>query len=218
VTGQYGDLSSTVLNPLGSGTIATTGFGLGATATWYGNQGMYVDAQGQVNWLDSDLASSGAGDLISGHSSTAYALSLEVGQTFKLSETGTLIPQAQLTMDTLDGGSFTDSVGNAVDLGSKSTTVGRVGLAYEYVTPASANKFYVIGNVVHDFSGSSAVNVADASLSTSAASDTWGEIGLGGSYAVADDMVLYGGISYRQSFDNSKDNSLATTAGLRIQW
>ncbi|WP_162792628.1 autotransporter outer membrane beta-barrel domain-containing protein, partial [Ochrobactrum sp. 3-3] len=30
---------------------------LGATTTWYGNNGFYVDGQAQVTWFDSDLNS-----------------------------------------------------------------------------------------------------------------------------------------------------------------
>jgi outer membrane autotransporter protein len=223
ITGQYGKVSSTVTSALGFGTIDAEGFGVGATATWYGNSGTYVDLQGQVNWIDSDISSSVAGSLAKGQSVKAYALSAEVGHRFAISETATLVPQAQLMWGRIDGGAFTDSQGNAVDLGSDDRTIGRIGLAYEYAPNKAAGgnqtKAYVIGNILHDFSGGSSVKVAGATLSTEAAEKTWAEIGVGGSYAIDENKTLYGEAAYRTSFSGSSDNNgLSGTVGLRIQW
>jgi fibronectin-binding autotransporter adhesin len=223
VTGQYGQVSSTVTSALGFGTIDAEGFGVGATATWYGNTGTYVDLQGQMNWIDSDIASSAAGALATDQNTKAYALSAEVGHRFALNETSAIVPQAQLTWGSIDGGSFTDSAGNAVDLGNNDQTIGRIGLAYEYTPNVAAagnpTKAYVIGNILHDFSGDSSVQVGGASLSTGAAETTWGEIGVGGSYAMDANKTLYGEAAYRTSFGGSSDNNgLSGTVGLRIQW
>jgi outer membrane autotransporter protein len=223
VTGQYGQVSSTVTSALGFGTIDAEGFGVGATATWYGNTGTYVDLQGQMNWIDIDIASSAAGALATDQSTTAYALSAEVGHQFALNETSALVPQAQLTWGRIDGGAFTDNAANAVDLGNNDQTIGRIGLAYEYTpnTAAAGNptKAYVIGNILHDFSGDSSVQVGSASLSTGAAQTTWGEIGVGGSYAVDTTKTLYGEAAYRTAFGGSSDNNgLSATLGLQIQW
>ena len=59
VTGQYGAVTSTVTNTLGTGRIKAKGYGLGATATWYGHGGLFFDAQAQVNWLKADYAAGG---------------------------------------------------------------------------------------------------------------------------------------------------------------
>jgi outer membrane autotransporter protein len=223
ITGQYGKVRSTVTSALGFGTIDSEGFGVGATATWYGNAGTYVDLQGQVNWIDSDFASSAAGSLAEGERSKAYALSAEVGHRYDLNQNTTLVPQAQLTFGSVDGGSFTDSPGNAVDLGSNNSTIARLGLAYEYEnnseTGGNREKLYVIGNILHDFSSDSSVDVAWADLSTGAGEATWGEIGVGGSVTMNDATTLYGEASYRSAFSGGSDNSgLALTAGLRMQW
>jgi outer membrane autotransporter protein len=219
VTGQYGRLSSTVTSALGFGTIDAEGFGVGMTATWYGNAGTYVDLQGQVNWIDSDFASSAAGSLAEGELSKAYALSAEVGHRFAMDQNTALVPQAQLTAGRVDGAGFTDSANNVVDLGNNSTALVRVGLAYEYETGGNRDKLYVIGNILHDFSSDSSVNVAGADLSTSAGEATWGEIGVGGSVTMNDTTTLYGEASYRSAFSGGSDNNgLALTTGLRMQW
>ena len=223
VTGQYGKLGSTITNPLGFGKIDAEGFGIDATATWYGTKGTYVDLQGQVNWISSDMSSSAAGSLAEGELSKAYALSAEVGHRFELDQNTTLVPQAQLTLGKLHGASFTDSAGNAVDLGNNNSTVGRLGLAYEYEnndrTDGNRAKAYVIGNILHDFSTDSTVRVAGADLSTSASGATWGEIGLGGSVTVdANKTTVYGEASYRGAFNGGSNSGLGLTAGLRVQW
>jgi outer membrane autotransporter protein len=164
-----------------------------------------------------------AGSLAKGQSVKAYALSAEVGHRFAISETATLVPQAQLMWGRIDGGAFTDSQGNAVDLGSDDRTIGRIGLAYEYAPNKAAGgnqtKAYVIGNILHDFSGGSSVKVAGTTLSTKAAEKTWAEIGVGGSYAIDENKTLYGEAAYRTSFSGSSDNNgLSGTVGLRIQW
>jgi fibronectin-binding autotransporter adhesin len=223
VTGQYGKVSATVSNALGLGTIDAEGFGLGATATWYGNTGTYVDLQAQANWIDSDIASSAAGALVKDHRTKAYALSAEVGRRLALSDTSALVPQAQVTVGSVDGGSFTDSASNAVDLGNNDRVVGRIGLAYEFASQKAAGgnqtKAYVIGNILHDFSGNNSVNVSGASLSSRAAEKTWGEVGLGGAYAIDANKTLYGEALYRAALGGgSSNNGLAATVGLRIKW
>jgi outer membrane autotransporter protein len=129
------------------------------------------------------------------------------------------VPQAQLTAGRVDGAGFTDSANNVVDLGNNSTALVRVGLAYEYETGGNRDKLYVIGNILHDFSSDSSVNVAGADLSTSAGEATWGEIGVGGSVTMNDTTTLYGEASYRSAFSGGSDNNgLALTTGLRMQW
>jgi outer membrane autotransporter protein len=128
-----------------------------------------------------------------------------------------------LTWGSIDGGAFSDSAGNAVDLERNDRTIGRLGLAYEYApsTEAGGNptKAYVIGNILHDVSGDSSVKVSGASLSTGAAEKTWGEIGVGGSYAVDAVKTLYGEAAYRNSLGGgSANNGLSATLGLQIKW
>ncbi|MCB4916917.1 autotransporter outer membrane beta-barrel domain-containing protein, partial [Brucella intermedia] len=83
ITGQYGKARSNIDNRTGdgSGSIDTQGWGLGVTATWYGNSGFYVDAQAQANWYDSDLGVDAVNPtLANGNKGFGYALSLEAGQ------------------------------------------------------------------------------------------------------------------------------------------
>ena len=66
----------------GNGDIKTDGYGFGGTLTWYGDNGFYIDGQGQLTWYRSDLYSSTAKKNLAGgkNNGFGYALSVEAGQ------------------------------------------------------------------------------------------------------------------------------------------
>jgi autotransporter family porin len=223
LTAQYGTQTGRVSGAAGSGRIESTGAGLGATATWFGEDGRYLDLQGQVTWIDTDIASSTAGALASGRRSTASALSVEGGWRHALDETRALVPQAQLTLARLDGARFTDSAGNGIDLGRQTEVTGRLGLAYDWesadLTGGARRQLHVIANVFHDFSGGGTVGIAGAGLGAGTP-DTWGEIGIGGSIALGKTTVLYGEASWRTALGDGPGSTSghAITVGLRHRW
>ncbi|WJY20824.1 autotransporter outer membrane beta-barrel domain-containing protein [Fontisubflavum oceani] len=217
-TVQYGQISANISSAGGTGQIDADGYGIGATGTWFSGSGMYLDFQGQMNWISSDMSSSTSGNLITGHKSQALALSAEVGQQFTLPGGGTLIPQAQLIWGMLNGEAFTDEDGNAVDPGTNDTLVTRLGLAYE-TEVTDRGQFNAIGNIWHDLSGAQTTNVAGADLSAEAES-TWAEIGIGGDLQLAPGQSLYGEASYRTALGGaSSDNQgLRLSAGFRMDF
>lgn len=233
LTAQYGTMGSAVTNDFGSGSIDAEGFGIGATGTWYGNNGTYFDAQAQINWLDSDYGSSAAGTLISGQSATAYALGVEVGHRFELDGRRNLIPQAQIMWGQLDSDGFTDSAGNTVGFSSANSLIGRLGLAYEYEHSeghlsddgtsdteglGQSEKTYVIGNILHQFSDTAFSMNGDNFESGNDA--TWAEIGLGGSISWDDEGSLFVEGSYRTSLggDSKGSDGWGLNAGYRMSW
>lgn len=179
-----------------------------------------MDAQGQVNRLSSDMSSSSSGLLVKGHNSTAYAMSVEAGHRFILSSTTALVPQVQVTWGSVDGGSFTDSVGNSVNLSSNNSTVGRVGMAYEFARKGAREKFYVIGNLLRDFSSNSSVTVAGVTMNTDLANPTSASIGFGGTKLFGK-VELYGEGNIRAALGSShfsNDRSFGGTLGLRMNF
>jgi len=222
LTAQTGNTSASITTATGSGNIEADSLGVGATATWYGHNDFYVDLQGQVNWASMDYASSLDSTLANGELARTVSASVEVGRRFALDENRGLIPQAQLYWASIDGGSFTDSAGNGVDLGTNERVTGRLGLAYDYEwrdeDRGAMQNVYGIVNILHDFSNGASVDVAGAALD-STRETTWGEIGLGGSMTWDDTRTLYGEVSYREALgDNGDGSGLSASAGLRIQW
>jgi outer membrane autotransporter protein len=206
VTGQYGTVNADVSNALGTGSLRGQGFGLGATATWVGASGSYFDLQGQANWIKTDLAAASTGVLLNNASMRAYAVSAEAGHRLALDANRHLVPQVQIGWGKLDAGRYTDNQSSAVDLGHPESLIGRLGLAYDAVKADGGGRFYAVGNLLHDFSGSHAVDLGGTPLS-SKTGGTWAEIGLGGTLALGDGGSLYAEGSYRSALGRGSSRS-----------
>ncbi len=228
LTGQYGDANTSLSSGTGAGSISSEGYGLGATATWYGDNNLYVDLLGQVSWINSDLSSTTSGMLVNGHSSAAYALSAEVGKRMELGANSAIIPQAQLTRTGLDGGTLTDSAENYVEFGASDSVIARLGLGYEYTGDVffgnhagggHDEKLYVTGNLFHNFSGANDVNVAGDILSADVEA-TWVEIGAGGSFVWDGNKTFYTEASYRTALgsNDGQNEGFELNIGLKVKW
>jgi outer membrane autotransporter protein len=221
VTAQSGQASVDTVNGMGRGAIDARSYGLGATATWYGDQGSYLDLQAQVNRISADFETAAQGSLARDIGMTEMAVSAEIGHRYRLSETSALVPQAQITFAHLSGARFTDSQANSVDIAGTDRVMGRIGLAYEFVSKgsddASAQKIYVIGNLLHDFSDESTVTLSGAKLTAKPAS-TFAEIGLGGAIQLDEGKSIYGEASYRSALNGGGSDGASVAVGFKMEW
>jgi fibronectin-binding autotransporter adhesin len=151
--------------------------------------------------------------------SLTHALSVETGKRIALDAHRALVPQAQLTWGTVDGGNFTDYLGTTVDLGSNESLIGRIGLAYEFkdssVVSGRAANYYVTGNLLHDFSAGHSVSVGGVEFASETGAN-WAEIGMGMSVALSEGTKIYGESSYRREFGGD-GLGLGISAGLNFQ-
>ncbi|MCO7729128.1 autotransporter outer membrane beta-barrel domain-containing protein, partial [Brucella intermedia] len=200
ITGQYGHAKGDISSFHGDGAISTDGWSLGATATWYGTSGFYVDGQAQVTWFDSDLNSWTANQgLADGRKATGYALSIEAGQRFAIDQNWSLTPQAQLMYSSINADSFRDAWDSRVSLHDGDSLIGRLGLAANYANSWQGKDgltvnttVYGIANLYQEMLSGSSVNVAGVAFDTDN-DRTWGGIGAGGTYAWADNKyAVYG--------------------------
>ncbi|MEJ5025574.1 autotransporter outer membrane beta-barrel domain-containing protein [Brucella anthropi] len=227
ITGQYGHARGDVSSFHGDGDISTDAWSLGATATWYGNNGFYVDGQGQVTWFDNDLNSWTANTgLADGRKATGYALSIEAGQRIPMQGSWALTPQAQLMWSSIDADEFSDTWGSRVSLHDGDSLLGRLGLAADYRSDWKGNdelmvntSVYGIANVYQAFLGGTTVNVSGIDFETDN-DRTWAGIGAGGTYAWADNKyAVYGDGSINTSL-NHFANSYAVkgSVGFKVKW
>lgn len=227
ITGQYGHARGDVSSFHGDGDISTDAWSLGATATWYGNNGFYVDGQGQVTWFDNDLNSWTANTgLADGRKATGYALSIEAGQRIPMQGSWALTPQAQLMWSSIDADEFSDTWGSRVSLHDGDSLLGRLGLAADYRSDWKGNdglmvntSVYGITNVYQAFLGGTTVNVSGIDFETDN-DRTWAGIGAGGTYAWADNKyAVYGEGSINTSL-NHFANSYAVkgSVGFKVKW
>lgn len=226
INGQYGRVTQDVTSFYGTGEISTEGYGIGATLTWYGFNGFYVDAQASATWYDSDLDSDWIGQLTDGNDGFGYAFSAEAGKRFDIGAKWTLTPQAQLVYSNVDFDTFTDPYGAIVSLDSADSLIGRLGLAAEYKDTWTSAKgdvrrlaAYGIGNLYYEFLDGTQVDVSQTGF-VNEKDAVWGGIGLGGSYNWADDRFsLYGEALVASSLENFGDSySYGGTIGLRMRW
>ncbi|MFK4823099.1 autotransporter outer membrane beta-barrel domain-containing protein, partial [Ochrobactrum quorumnocens] len=211
----------------GNGNIDTTGYGFGGTLTWYGNNGFYLDAQGQVTWYDSDLYSDTLRQgLADGSDGFGYALSLEAGKRIALNENWILTPQAQLTWSTVDFDSFIDPYGARVSLDKGDSLKGRLGLALGHEHSwknddgqTSRAQVYGIVNLTNEFLDGTRVDVSGTKFDSRADRLTGG-VGLGGTYSWANDKyAVFGEVSADTSLKNFSDSyEVGGTLGLRVKF
>lgn len=225
LTAHHGGATADIASVFGRGKIATSGTGFGGTLTWYGESGLYADAQAQASWFDSDLSSTTLGRrLADGTGGFGYAFGLELGQRIALNGAWSLTPQAQLIYSRVTADSFTDPFGARVSLGDGDSLKGRLGLAADYrsIWRDSAGQLvsttlYGIANLSYEFLDDTTASVAGTRFS-SAEERLWGGVGLGAKYDWGR-YSLYGEASVRTSLAQFADShELSGRAGFRMSW
>lgn len=218
LTGQIGSLSASSFNTGGSSRIKADAVGIGATATWYGTGGFYVDTQATVTRLSVDYAANGV-TIASGETTLAYGLSVEAGQRIALNAVESITPQIQLSWAHVSGQRFTDSQGTFVDVASHDRVIGRMGVTYERRNPRAAggpSAFYASANILHDFSAGSGAVISGTALDADFG-DTWIDIGLGVTKTWDRNKTVYADVSYRRGFDNDS-SGVSLNAGFKMTW
>lgn len=227
ITGQYKGMDAKIskAGQADRGKLSADGGGGGLNLTWNGTGGTYLDLQGQYNKASADLGTTQYGDTKRGLDVDSTSASLEVGKRVALNtdRRRVLVPQAQLSWNQLRSDSFTDAKGVKVDLGDYESSTARLGLAYEYhpggmslAGPGKdAGMFYGIVNVLRNLSPSHTA-IAQGKRLVTRDERTWGELGVGGSYAFGRNALIYGQATYSRAFGNAGGNhGVSGTVGVR---
>ncbi|HEU0197962.1 MAG TPA: autotransporter outer membrane beta-barrel domain-containing protein, partial [Nevskiaceae bacterium] len=118
-----------------------------------------------------------------------------------------------------------DNNGVHVDLGDAQTSLLRAGMAYEFHPDGldmrnpdgDGRMFYGIFNVLENLAPRNGV-VAQGETLSSKDDRTWGQAGVGGSLALGKNSMIYGQVTYLQSFTTMANNGVGGTIGVRINW
>jgi fibronectin-binding autotransporter adhesin len=219
----------------GTGNVSIDGYGFGGTLTWYGVNGLYADAQAQVNWYNNDLSSATAHrSLASDVNGFGYALSLEGGWRLGLDAVSsaawasnwTLTPQAQIIWSSVDFSGFHDVFGAHVTHDQSESLRGRIGISADYSQSwrdqqgrLSRAEVYAIANLYYQFQQASKIKVAGHNF-VSENERPWGGVGGGGTYSWADGRyAIYGEVTIDTSLRQFADSySLGGNLGFKVRW
>ncbi|MGB3335840.1 MAG: autotransporter outer membrane beta-barrel domain-containing protein [Devosia sp.] len=220
---QIGNISADIGSASGSGKVTGTAVGLGGGLTWFGDSGLYLDAQGKLTWFDTSLYSNTLGrSIVSGNDGFGYAFSLETGQQFAVGDKWSVTPQAQMSYSRVGFTDFLDPFGNTVRLDRSDSLVGRLGISADYEADwqdtngqAGSTHLYGVANASYELLGDTSTLIGTDSVS-SKNDPLWGGVGLGGSLDWADERVsLFGEANVATSLNNvGKSYSLGVTAGI----
>ncbi|MDQ0251937.1 fibronectin-binding autotransporter adhesin [Sphingomonas kyeonggiensis] len=213
VLGSYGEARANIASPFGNGSIKTRGYGAGATLSWFGPQGFYVDSRAQFTWFDSKLKSSVLGKLADGNDGTGQAYSVEVGKRSPLSSKLSVTPQIQMTYSTVGFDRFTDPNGAEVSSRLGDSLKTRWGISLDRQDAGS--HLYAVANLSYEWLDGTVTQVSGTPIARSN-ERLWGEFGLGGSVQLGR-VTLYSQVSADTALrDFGKSYSLKGTGGLRL--
>ncbi|MCK1475963.1 autotransporter outer membrane beta-barrel domain-containing protein [Bradyrhizobium sp. 197] len=225
LTAQYGLATANVASFFGNGRIRAEGTGVGATATWYGDNGFYVDGQAQTMFYRSNLSSVLAGSMTHGNEGFGYSFSVESGKRIGIGNGWSLTPQGQLAYSKVAFDQFADRFAAVVSLTNAESLLGRAGLSLNHQkmwndgSGIVRSDVYAIANLHYEFLNGSIVNVAGTSFAN-ANDRLWGSIGGGGVYSWANGRYsVFGEVTYNASLAETADNhSYKGTGGFRLVW
>ena len=225
INGRYGKADAQVRSRFGNGSIDTSGYGVGATLTWYDSTGFYADAQAQISWYRSDLKSSVLGALIDDNHGSGEAFSLEAGKRASLGGSLSVTPQIQMTYSNVRFDAFADPNDAMVSTDRADSLKTRWGISLDHqkvwggASGTRSSHLYGIVNLNYEWLDGSVVDVSGTPIARRD-ERLWSEVGLGGSYSWNDGkFTIYSEISANTAVNNFGDsNSLRGNAGFRMKF
>jgi len=217
LTAHYGKADARVASVFGDGAIDTLGYGVGATLSWYGAQGFYVDGQAQRGWLSSDLSSGSLGALVTNNDAKSHALSIELGKRKPIGGNLSLTPQLQTRYAQVSFNRFTDSVDASVAADEADSLRTRLGVSLDRQTSSQDRSSHVYGiiNFMYEWLPDTSVRVSSTQI-VNRERAWWSELGLGGSYRWKGRVTLYAEGSAQTALSDFGDEySLQGVVGLR---
>ncbi|ARS26810.1 autotransporter-associated beta strand repeat-containing protein [Sphingomonas sp. KC8] len=224
LTAHYGEAKGHASSFFGSGTIDTTGYGLGATLTWYGPRGFYIDGQAQLSWFDSDLKSGVLGRLADSNDGKGQAFGLELGKRSTVGVGLMLTPQIQVRYAHVGFDPFVDPVQADIASEKGASLATRWGLSIDHQASwdksAGQRRSHIYGvvNLAYEWLDRTQTRVSATPIAHR--DDRLAvELGLGGSYSWNDRITLYGEVSGNTSVaDFGAGYTLKANAGVRMRF
>lgn len=222
----YGQGKTKVTSLHGNGSIDSYAWGIGASATWRGFGGMYVDVQGQTIWHTSDVSSQYLGLIAEENTGLGHSGSIEFGRQFAFGDGFSLTPQMQMTYYWADFQNFRDFQNTRVGLRDNTRLETRLGISADkqFIWQGEEGdtrqaQIYGILNLYYNMMEGTSVIVSDVEMKHEKERG-WAGIGFGSSYSWGEDSyILFGELGAKGAFQNMSDNyELNGTVRMRVKW
>lgn len=217
---SYGEANSRINSVFGNGAVKTNGYGLGATLTWYGPAGFYVDGQAQINRYSSDLNSDIRGTLTHDNGGHGEAVSVEAGKLISFGERFGITPQFQMVYSNVRFDRFIDPSGADVASDKNDSLKTRWGVALDHQSTWEGGRSHIYGiaNVSYEWLDGIRTLVAGTPINRTD-ERPWGQLGLGASVTWHKDLTFYAELSGNTPFCNFGNSYiLKGNVGLRVQF
>ncbi len=197
------------------GKIEVSGVGVGASATWRGEDGWYADGElSYTRFEDVDLSSETRGMVASGLDGEGHAIGVEVGRRMEM-DGFALVPRGGLTWTWVDIDGFADVSGitgsGRVSFRSEDSARARIGALLEN------GQTYASLDVEHEFSESREAMASGARLRSEVES-TWARLGVGGVMVLDEkgESTLSGDAHYAASDGDNHDYGASVLLKIRF--
>ena len=217
VTSQYNEVKAGVLIDdfnLG-GTMTATGYGVGATATYYNVNGAYVDLQAQYNNINANFPTPTLGLLMNGVEAIAMVVSMELGQRYRVNDKIALVSHGQVAWGQVDTDNFETEQSQKVAFGADGGLTARIGMGGEYHDERYSS--FVLVNLFYD--AFNEWNVAfDDEIVTDTVGSTEVELNFGGSMKVDEAAAVFVQAGYRTSIEGGDGERSSTNFSMGMRW
>ena len=196
--------------------LEATGFGVGGTATWYANDGSYVDIQGQLIRVTATVDSELLPDLLDDDRSTAMYLSAEYGYLFFDLNDLNIYGVAQVSWGEVGLGQASTSAG-VLKLDIDGGLTLRAGVMAEF--EQDTVDWYAIANVVSESTDEWSIRFAGERF-TDRTSSLLAEINAGVSSDISTNIALFAQGNFITSIDghDNSRSSFGLSAGIKYSW
>ena len=202
----------------GSSTVGSTGGGL--YATWFNNDGYYVDGVVKVNRFRNELRTwMSDGTAVKGdYHQNGFGGSLEAGRTFSLNENTWIQPYLRSTAFRAESKDISLDNGMKAKAGTTKSLQGEVGvnLGMNLDIAGTVVRPYLTTAVSHEFSDNNKVRINDSYNFTNDISGTTGKYGAG----VSAQLTANAGVWAEASYQNGENTESPVTGsvGFRINF
>ena len=224
ITSQTSTIETDIVTNNETGMYESVGLGIGVTATWYRNDGMYLDLQSQFTSISTDLSSVNSPNILKENKASAQFISFEIGQRMAVSKDITLVGQFQTSWGRVNSNTV-DAPNGLAEFGLEGGGTLRLGGGAEYGRLGKTMyEGYIRGNIYHDTMDSWDVNFASRTFSDEIASPTSLELEIGGSIMITQRAMLFMQGTYRNTVggdfadDEEKPSFADLSAGFRWSW